>query len=253
MKFVAIIPARYASTRFPAKPLALLKGKPIIQHVYERVRQTIPDTFVAVDDERIKSCVESFGGKAIMTSVEHKSGTDRINEAYNKIGLDCDVVINVQGDEPFIRCEQLEALMKCFDDPGTEIATLVKTYPGNGDLSMLINANSPKVVVDNNMNALYFSRSVIPFIRGAEQSSWLEKHTYYKHIGIYAYRAGVLARITEMDQTPLELAESLEQLRWIENGLRIQTAVTDIETCGIDTEADLEKARRIYEESRKYK
>lgn len=242
MKFVAIIPARYASTRFPAKPLALLKWKPIIQHVYERVRQTIPDTFVAVDDERIKSCVESFGGKAIMTSVEHKSGTDRINEAYNKIGLDCDVVINVQGDEPFIRCEQLEALMKCFDDPGTEIATLVKPYPGNGDLSMLINANSPKVVVDNNMNALYFSRSVIPFIRGAEQSSWLEKHTYYKHIGIYAYKAKVLSEITKLPQGTLEKAESLEQLRWLENGYKIKVGLTDLETIGIDTPEDLKRA-----------
>lgn len=242
MKFVAIIPARYASTRFPAKPLALLKGKPIIQHVYERVRQTIPDTFVAVDDERIKSCVESFGGKAIMTSVEHKSGTDRINEAYNKIGLDCDVVINVQGDEPFIRCEQLEALMKCFNDPGTEIATLVKPYPGNGDLSMLINANSPKVVVDNNMNALYFSRSVIPFIRGAEQSSWLEKHTYYKHIGIYAYKAKVLPEITKLPQGTLEKAESLEQLRWLENGYKIKVGLTDLETIGIDTPEDLKRA-----------
>lgn len=242
MKFVAIIPARYASTRFPAKPLALLKGKPIIQHVYERVRQTIPDTFVAVDDERIKSCVESFGGKAIMTSVEHKSGTDRINEAYNKIGLDCDVVINVQGDEPFIRCEQLEALMKCFDDPGTEIATLVKPYPGNGDLSMLINANSPKVVVDNNMNALYFSRSVIPFICGAEQSSWLEKHTYYKHIGIYAYKTKVLSEITKLPQGTLEKAESLEQLRWLENGYKIKVGLTDLETIGIDTPEDLKRA-----------
>lgn len=245
MDFVAIIPARYASTRFPAKPLALLGGKPIIQHVYEHVKQTIKDTFVAVDDERIKACVESFGGNAIMTSTAHRSGTDRINEAYNKIGRCYDVVINVQGDEPFICSGQLRALMACFDDPATEIATLVKPFSATDDIDKLFNVNSPKVVVDKNMNALYFSRSVIPFLRETEKNEWLKCHTFYKHIGIYAYKSQVLAEITHLPQGVLEKAESLEQLRWLENGYRIKVGLTDNETVGIDTPEDLARAENF--------
>lgn len=249
MKFVAIIPARYASTRFPAKPLALLGGKPIIQHVYERVKQTIPDVYVAVDDERIKSSVESFGGKAIMTSTSHRSGTDRIEEAYRKLGSTFDVIINVQGDEPFIRKEQLETLMSCFEDPQTSIATLVKPYDNKYEVSALFNPNSPKVVVDNNMNALYFSRSVIPYLRGVEQEKWLCHHTYYKHIGIYAYKALTLSEITKLPQGILEKAESLEQLRWLENGYKIKVGITDFETVGIDTPEDLLRAEDFLKSS----
>lgn len=249
MKFVAIIPARYASTRFPAKPLALLGGKPIIQHVYERVKQTVPDVYVAVDDERIKSSVESFGGKAIMTSTSHRSGTDRIEEAYRKLGSAFDVIINVQGDEPFIRKEQIETLMSCFEDPQTSIATLVKPYDNKYEISALFNPNSPKVVVDNNMNALYFSRSVIPYLRGIEQEKWLYHHTYYKHIGIYAYKALTLSEITKLPQGILEKTESLEQLRWIENGYKIKVGITDFETVGIDTPEDLLRAEDFLKNS----
>lgn len=249
MKFVAIIPARYASTRFPAKPLALLDGKPIIQHVYERVKQTVPDVYVAVDDERIKSSVESFGGKAIMTSTLHKSGTDRIEEAYRKLDSAFDVIINVQGDEPFIRKEQLETLMNCFEDPQTSIATLVKPYDNKYEISALFNPNSPKVVVDNNMNALYFSRSVIPYQRGVEQEKWQSHHTYYKHIGIYAYKALTLSEITKLPQGILEKAESLEQLRWLENGYKIKVGITCFETVSIDTPEDLLRAESFLKSS----
>lgn len=253
MKFVVIIPARYASTRFPGKPLAMIGDRPVIWHVYEQARKVVGDVVVATDDERIYNAVKAFGGRVVMTSDKHRTGTDRCFEALRKLGGAYDVVINLQGDEPFIDPSQITALMRCFEREETDIATLVKPYTADTDLCELENPNSPKVVLNLKGQAIYFSRSVIPYVRSANKAEWMKCHVFYKHIGIYAYRAGVLARITEMDQTQLELAESLEQLRWIENGLCIQTAVTDIETCGIDTEADLEKARRIYEESRKYK
>lgn len=245
MKFVAIIPARYASTRFPAKPLAMLGGKPIIQHVYERVRQSIPETFVAVDDMRVRACVEAFGGKAILTSPKHKSGTDRIEEAYRNIGKDYDVIVNVQGDEPFIRTEQIEALKRCFYYEETEIATLVKPFDRQADTNALFNPNTPKVVIDKNQNALYFSRAVIPFMRGVEQKEWLKQHAYYKHIGIYGYRTRTLSEITKLPQSPLEKAESLEQLRWLENGYKIKTGITAFDTVGIDTPEDLLRAEEF--------
>ena len=246
MRFAAIIPARYASTRFPGKPLAMLGGKPIIQRVYERVSSCVADTYVATDDERIYNAVEQFGGKAIMTRTDHKSGTDRCWEAATKIGPDnFDVIINVQGDEPFIHTQQIEALQKCFDNPHTQIATLVKPFSANAPLEVLTNPNSPKVVVSPDMRALYFSRSVIPYLRNCDQADWLKSHTYYKHIGIYAYRTNVLKEITMLQPSPLELAESLEQLRWLENGYQIQVGVTDIETIGIDTPEDLSRAAQL--------
>lgn len=247
MKFIAIIPARYASTRFPGKPLAEIGGKPMIQHVYEQAKKAVDDVVVATDDERIYDKVVEFGGRVVMTSSEHKSGTDRCFEALQKQQETFDVVINVQGDEPFINPVQIEALKACFDSTGkTEIATLIKRFSPDATYETLDNPNSPKVVVDGFGRAVYFSRSVIPYLRSVDKDKWAESNMFYKHIGVYAYRVDVLAKITELRQTPLETAESLEQLRWIENGYCIQTAVTDFETCGIDTLEDLEKARRMY-------
>lgn len=244
MKFLGIIPARYASTRFPAKPLAMLGGKTVIQRVYEQVVGVLDDAYVATDDERIEAAVKSFGGKVVMTSVEHKSGTDRCYEACTKIGGDFDVVVNIQGDEPFIQPSQLQAVKSCFDDSSTQIATLVKPFSGNDDFAVLENVNSPKVVVNKNMNALYFSRSIIPYQRNADKNDWLKNYTYYKHIGLYAYRTEVLKEITSLPQSSLELAESLEQLRWLENGYTIKVGTSEVETIGIDTPQDLEKAER---------
>lgn len=242
MKFIAIIPARYASTRFPAKPLAMLGGKPIIQRVYERVSSVIDNTVVATDDERIKSAVEAFGGRVVMTSTHHRSGTDRCFEAFTIAGADSDVIINVQGDEPFIDPSQLRSLMACFDDPTTDIATLVKPFTPEIGIEALRNPNSPKVVVGANHQALYFSRSVIPYLRGIDENEWLSHHTFYKHIGLYAYRADVLRQISAMPPGCLEQAESLEQLRWLEAGLAIKVGETNIETIGIDTPEDLARA-----------
>lgn len=245
MKFLGIIPARYASTRFPAKPLALLGGKTVIQRVYEQVAGVLDDAYVATDDERIEAVVKAFGGKVVMTSVHHKSGTDRCFEAASKIGGDFDVVVNIQGDEPFIQPSQLHSIQACFDDPATQIATLVKPFTADNDISMLENPNSPKVVLDKNRNALYFSRSVIPYLRNVEKADWLKRHTFYKHIGLYAYRVEVLKEITSLPQSPLELAESLEQLRWLENGYIIKAGVTEVETIGIDTPEDLARAEEF--------
>ncbi|MBQ8051400.1 MAG: 3-deoxy-manno-octulosonate cytidylyltransferase [Bacteroidaceae bacterium] len=245
MKFIAIIPARYASTRFPAKPLALLGGKPVIQRVYEQVSQVMDDVFVATDDQRIFSVVESFGGKAIMTREDHKSGTDRCFEAYQKTGLEADVVINIQGDEPFIQPSQIQTLQACFDDPKTQIATLVKPFTPADGLPALLNPNSPKVVVSDDHRALYFSRSVIPYLRGVGQEEWLQRHTFLKHIGLYAYRAETLAEITQLPQSTLERAESLEQLRWLDHGYVIKVGQTDVETIGIDTPQDLARAEEF--------
>lgn len=242
MKFIAIIPARYASTRFPGKPLAVLGGKTMIQRVYEQVAGVLDDAVVATDDERIYEAVKAFGGKVMMTSTEHRSGTDRCREAYTKVGEKYDVVVNVQGDEPFIQASQLEALKRCFENPATQIATLVKPFKAEDGLAALENPNSPKVVLDEASQALYFSRSVIPYLRNVPREEWLMKHTFYKHIGIYAFRAEVLREVTALPQSTLEKAESLEQLRWLENGYKIGVGVTDIETIGIDTPEDLEKA-----------
>lgn len=243
MKFISIIPARYASTRFPGKPLAMLGGKSVIQRVYEKVSGVIEETWVATDDERIFNAVESFGGKVVMTRNDHKSGTDRIEEAIEKIGGDYDVVINVQGDEPFIQASQIKTVCECFDDPSTEIATLGKPF-GN-DMDAINNPNSPKIVVDKKGYAMYFSRSVIPFVRGKESKEWPLSYPFLKHIGLYAYRRNVLAEVTRLPQGELEKAESLEQLRWLENGYRIKVGLTDVETVGIDTPEDLARAENF--------
>lgn len=245
MKTIGIIPARYASTRFPAKPLAMLGGKPVIQRVYEQVNGLLDYVVVATDDERILEAVKAFGGNAVMTSVNHKSGTDRCREAHHLCGGDYDIVVNIQGDEPFIHKSQIESLVACFNDESTDIATLVKPFVPDDGFDKLENVNSPKVVVDANMNALYFSRSIIPYQRNRDKAEWLANHTYYKHIGLYAYRSNVLEEITGLPQSSLELAESLEQLRWLENGYKIKVGITDVETIGIDTPQDLAQAEEF--------
>ena len=244
-RFIAIIPARYASTRFPAKPLALLGGKPVIERVYEQVRGVVERVVVATDDERIQRAVEAFGGEVVMTSTEHRSGTDRCWEAYQKVAQEYDVVINVQGDEPFIAHSQLRAIMACFEDEATDIATLVKPFTEEDGIEALENPNSPKVVLDSASRAIYFSRSVIPYVRGVEREDWLKCHTFYKHIGMYAFRVQALREVTALPQSALEKAESLEQLRWLENGYRIGVGISDVETVGIDTPEDLERAEEF--------
>lgn len=245
MNVIGIIPARYASTRFPGKPLAEIGGKPMIQRVYEQVSTCLDEVWVATDDTRIQDAVEQFGGKVVMTSDQHRSGTDRCLEAALKMNVPVDVIINIQGDEPFIQAEQIESLKRCFiDKPDTQLATLVKPFAKTDSWETLSNPNSPKVVLNANGEAVYFSRSVIPYIRGAETEEWLQKTTFYKHIGIYAYRMEVLIAIAALPPSRLELAESLEQLRWIENGYRIQTAVTTVENLAVDTPEDLERIRQ---------
>ena len=248
MKFIGIIPARYASTRFPAKPLAILGGKPVIQRVYEQVAGILDDAYVATDDERIEEAVKAFGGKVVMTSVHHKSGTDRCYEAFQKVGEGFDVIVNIQGDEPFIQRSQLEAIKACFEDEATQIATLVKPFTPADGFDALENVNSPKVVVNKDMKALYFSRSIIPYQRNKDKQEWLAGHTYYKHIGLYAYRAAVLKEITALPQSSLELAESLEQLRWLENGYTIKVGISEVETIGIDTPQDLARAEKFLQD-----
>ena len=242
MKFIGIIPARYASTRFPGKPLAMLGGKPVIQHVYEKVAASLEEAYVATDDQRIYDAVIGFGGKAVMTRTDHKSGTDRIEEAIEKIGGDWDVIVYVQGDEPFVAKSQLETICHCFDDASTQIATLGKAFTS---MEAVENPNSPKIVVDNQGFAMYFSRSIIPFVRGKEQAEWLGHYPFLKHLGIYAYRKEVLREVTQLPQSSLELAESLEQLRWLQNGYKIKVGTTYVETVGIDTPQDLERAEEF--------
>ena len=213
----------------------------MIQRVYEQVTSVLDDACVATDDERIYNCVKEFGGKVVMTRTNHKSGTDRIEEAIEKIGGDYDVIVNIQGDEPFIQRSQIETVCSCFDDEETQIATLGKPFTS---MDAVANPNSPKIVVDNNNFAMYFSRSIIPFVRGKEQTEWLDHYPFLKHLGIYAYRREVLRKITQLPQSSLEIAESLEQLRWLQNGFKIKVGLTDIETVGIDTPEDLERAER---------
>ncbi|MDR1783622.1 MAG: 3-deoxy-manno-octulosonate cytidylyltransferase, partial [Dysgonamonadaceae bacterium] len=239
MKFLGVIPARYASTRFPGKPLADMAGKPMLQRVYERVSGLFDKTVVATDDERIFDAVTRFGGEVVMTSPEHRSGTDRCYEAALKVGGGYDAIVNVQGDEPFIKPTQIELLKSCFDERDTQIATLVKPFSPDADFETLFNPNSPKVVLNSRNEAIYFSRSIIPYIRGKEHTEWLKSAVFYKHIGIYAFRSEILAEITALPQSTLEKAESLEQLRWIEYGYAIKCGITDEETIGIDTPEDL--------------
>lgn len=250
MKFLAVIPARYASTRFPGKPLAILGDRPIIQWVYERTAQSFEHLCVATDDERIRQCVEQFGGVAVMTSSNHRSGTDRCAEALEKMGGDFDAVVNVQGDEPFIEQSQLETVKACLEDEAANIATLVQPFSPDDTWETLSNPNSPKVVVSDDGYALYFSRSVIPFLRGIEKEDWTKNQQFFKHIGLYAYKADTLRKITKLPQSPLEVAESLEQLRWLQAGCTIKVGTTQKATIGIDTPKDLEKAVELLKTNR---
>lgn len=247
MKYIAIIPARYASTRFPGKPLAMLGDKTMIERVYRRVSAVagIDTVAVATDDERISNAVKGFGGVAVMTSDKHRSGTDRCREAYETLGSDADVVINIQGDEPFIAVSQIETVMKAFENPEVQIATLARPFNPDDSYEKLSDPNTPKLVTDNNGYALYFSRSVIPYVRGAEREVWPACASYLTHIGLYAYRAEVLKEITALPQSPLELAESLEQLRWLQAGYRIKVGLSTEPTIGIDTPADLAAAIKL--------
>lgn len=225
----------------------MLGDKPVIQRVWEQVSQVLDDVVVATDDTRIAQAVEAFGAVAVMTSPNHRSGTDRCWEAYELHGGHEDVVINIQGDEPFIHPSQLRSIISCFEDAETDIATLVRPFAADRPFAELENPNSAKVVVDSQMRARYFSRSVIPFVRGEERELWPSKTKYYIHIGLYAYRAHVLKAITQLPPSSLELAESLEQLRWLENGYTIKTSISTEETIGIDTPQDLERARQFLE------
>lgn len=240
MEIIGIIPARFASTRFPGKPLVSIQGKTMIQRVYEQAsKANLAKVLVATDDERILAEVQSFGGEAVLTASHHQSGTDRCFEAYTRYNVPHDFIVNIQGDEPFIQPEQINLLLSCFENPTTQLATLVKPIESATEL---FNPNSPKVVLNQHQEAIYFSRQPIPYVRGFEEVTWPEKHQYYKHIGIYGYRADILEQITQLPPSPLEMAESLEQLRWLENGFKISVAVTHLETFGIDTPEDLEKA-----------
>lgn len=239
MKVIGIIPARYASSRFPGKPLAKLGGKYVIQRVVEQVGAVLDDVYVATDDERIYNTVTSMGAKAVMTRSDHQSGTDRIAEALEKIGGNFDVVVNIQGDEPFIQKSQIETVVACFNDADTQIATLGKKF---ATIEEAKNPNSPKIILDNRSYAMYFTRALAPYIRGKEESQWIDAYPFLKHIGLYAYRTEVLREVTKLPQSPLELAEGLEQLRWLQNGYKIKAGLTEVETVGIDTPEDLQRA-----------
>lgn len=247
MKFIGIIPARYASTRFPGKPLAMICGMTMIERVYRQALKELDEVVVATDSKLIADEVEKFGGRAIMTSETHRSGTDRCYEAYVKSGSNADVVINIQGDEPFIAPEQIAAVKCLFADDDTQIGTLVRRFDPERGYDALENPNTPKVVLGEDMRCLYFSRSVIPFVRGKERTEWPDATEYYTHVGMYAYRVDALSQIVRLPQSPLELAESLEQLRWLQNGYLIRAAVTDFPTIGIDTPDDLQAAIRYLE------
>jgi 3-deoxy-manno-octulosonate cytidylyltransferase (CMP-KDO synthetase) len=250
MRFLGIIPARYASTRFPGKPLVDIAGKIMIQRVYERATEVLEEVWVATDDARIEEAVKGFGGKAVMTSEACPSGTDRCREAVERIQATADrsfdVVINIQGDEPFLHPEMLEKLTSCFDDERTDIATLVNPVVYKEEI---FNPSEVKVVFDKYKDALYFSRSPVPYVMEVDKADWLEHHTFFKHVGIYAYRMHVLREITELPVSSLEATERLEQNRWLENGYRIKVEITDHESVPVDTPEDLERIQRLLDKN----
>lgn len=249
MNFLGLIPARFGSTRLEGKPLADIEGKTMIQRVYEQAQKALPDVYVATDDERIQAAVLAFGGNVVMTSSSHTTGTNRCLEALNIINAESDktfdVVINVQGDEPLLVPEQLKELMDCFNDSRTEIATLITPVLRLDDL---FNESEVFVVYNKDDFALYFSREVIPHIHGTHKTKWLEKNTYYKHLGLYGYTTEALKEFAHLPQSNLELTESLEQNRWIENGGNIKLATTQHDSIPVDTIDDLERVRKIVRE-----
>ena len=244
MTILGIIPARYDSTRFPGKPLARISGKSIIRRVYEQCNLSakLDKTIVATDDERIYQHIIGFGGEAVMTSTKHLNGTSRCFEALQneekETGISYDVVINIQGDEPFIEPEQIDKIASVFIDSSVQIGTLAKKI---NNYEELFNPNVVKLVTDNENEALYFSRHPIPFVRDVDKKDWLEHATFFKHIGIYGYRKDILMEITKLEPGKLELTERLEQLRWIENGYKITVDFTEHDSIGIDTPEDLLK------------
>ena len=243
MNILGIIPARYASSRFPGKPLTMINGKPMIRRVYEQAKKadSLSEVIVATDDDRIKKAVLEFDGNVIMTSTEHKSGTERCREVLEKsksAGKNYDVIVNIQGDEPYIVPKQIDLVVSCFNKPEVQIATLAKKINSEEEL---FNPNVNKVIINKFDEAIYFSRQTIPFIQNVEKNNWLTSFNFYKHIGIYAYRADVLIEITELEITALEKAESLEQLRWIENGYKIKVIITELESHAVDIPDDLLK------------
>ena len=244
MKYLGIIPARYQSSRFPGKPLAVIDEKSMIRRVWEQAAKAMDNVVVATDSEIIKKEVESFGGNVVMTDTNHQSGTDRCAEAVEffqkEKGVEIDVVINIQGDEPFIDPKQIKQIMDAFSITEIQIATLIKKITDN---QSLFDPNEPKVIVDNNFNANYFSRATIPYNRKQKEKNWLKYHTYYKHIGMYGYSTDTLIEISNLEETPLEKLESLEQLRWLESGYSIKCLITKIDTLSVDTVADLENMR----------
>ncbi len=238
MRILGVIPARYASSRYPGKPLALIAGKSMIHRVYEQAKKagSLHQVLVATDDARIADCVRGFGGEVVMTRSDHPSGTDRCAEALQLSGAPFDAVINIQGDEPFIHPGQIDLVAEALAEDGVQLATLIKRITKHEEL---FNVNTPKVVLSAGGDALYFSRQAIPYLKGHPDSDWTRLHPYFKHIGIYGYDATVLPLLTRLNQGLLEAAESLEQLRWLENGFRIRTKVTEFETIAVDTPADL--------------
>lgn len=246
MNILGIIPARYGSSRFEAKPLALINGKMMIQRVYEQSEKAdkLSEVVVATDDDRIFDAVMHFGGKAVMTSVNHKSGTDRCREVVDKIGAEYDAVINIQGDEPYINPLQINQIAELISNEKTQIASLCKPI---ADLDELLSHNAVKVVMDKFGKALYFSRFTIPFQRNeSDPAQWIKLRTYYKHIGIYAYKTQILKKITELQQSGLEKAESLEQLRWLENGYSVKMGVTEFESYSVDVPDDIKKIESVF-------
>ena len=243
MKILGIIPARFASTRFPEKALVDIGGKSMVQRVYEQASKStvLTKVIIATDHIKIYEHVKGFGGEVVMTSENHQSGTDRCMEALQQLGSNFDFVINIQGDEPFIKPEQIALLAQTLTSD-TELATLAKKIT---DQETLFNSNTPKVIWNNKMEAIYFSRQTIPFLRGVSQTEWLSNKDFYKHIGIYAYRTDILKEITQLKTSSLENSESLEQLRWLENGYKIKIAITEFETIGIDTPEDLKKIQDL--------
>jgi len=242
MNIIGIIPARWASTRFPGKPLVDIGGKTMIQRVYEQSSKAIKDVVVATDDERIVQEVKRFGGQVVMTRSDHKSGTDRCAEALDifeyQSSIKFNIAINIQGDEPFVQIQQIIDVIKCFDDPTAQIATIIKKITS---IEALLNPNNPKVILNNNSDAIYFSRATIPYVVNSEVENWMKKVTFYEHLGLYAYKTDVLRKLTLLNPSILEIAESLEQNRWIENGYKIKVAETDFENISIDTKEDLQK------------
>lgn len=243
MSIIGIIPARYASTRFPGKPLAMIDGKTMLQRVVEQSKKAslITEILVASDDKRIETHCEEIGVKCVMTSADHPSGTDRCQEAYKLSGSKAAYIVNIQGDEPFLHPEQINSLAKVCDG-NVELATqMIKCV----DHTMLADSGEVKIVLNKNNEALYFSRSIIPFVKNEDPKNWHNKHVYYRHVGMYAYRADILEKISKLPVSLLEKAESLEQLRWLENGFKIKCVETSYESHCVDTPEDIEKVLKL--------